>query len=104
MTAVNLNDLSASGPLESFGQLTALTDLRLAYNRFSGAWEPHARALVTGLCVCSLLPRVKEGKGMKCQDKSRTMAHTKAELLYSCLMMCQVAIGPMPTLASASFW
>ena len=37
VTAVNLNVLSASGPLEGFGQLTALTDLRLASNRFSGA-------------------------------------------------------------------
>ena len=37
VTAVSFNGLSASGPLEGFGRLTALTDLRLAYNRFSGA-------------------------------------------------------------------
>ena len=36
VTAVNLNMLNASGPLEGFGQLTALTDLRLNSNRFSG--------------------------------------------------------------------
>ena len=49
MTAVNLNDLSASGPLEGFGQLTALTDLRLSYNRFSGARVPRVRAQAVAL-------------------------------------------------------
>ena len=39
MTFVSLNLLNASGPLEGFGQLTALTDLRLASNRFSGVRE-----------------------------------------------------------------
>ena len=63
MTAVNLNGLGASGPLDGFGALTALTELRLAYNRFSGAWEPRARAqaaaLVSGLS--QLAPWVKGG-------------------------------------------
>ena len=39
MTAVDLRFLDASGPLEGFGRLTALTDLRLGWNRFSGARE-----------------------------------------------------------------
>ena len=37
MTAVDLRFLYASGPLEGFGRLTGLTDLRLQFNRFSGA-------------------------------------------------------------------
>ena len=65
VTAVNLNGLGASGPLEGFGALTALTELRLAYNRFSGAWKPRARAqaaaLVSGLLRPQLGPRVKRG-------------------------------------------
>ena len=39
VTALDLTGFNASGPLEGFGLLTALTDLRLAYNRFSGARE-----------------------------------------------------------------
>ena len=37
VTAVDLRFLYASGPLEGFGRLTGLTDLRLQFNRFSGA-------------------------------------------------------------------
>ncbi|KAK9831310.1 hypothetical protein WJX81_001003 [Elliptochloris bilobata] len=37
VTAVDLSGLGISGPLDGFGQLTALTDLQLARNRFSGS-------------------------------------------------------------------
>ena len=37
VTALDLDNLNATGPLEGFGQLTALTGLHLAWNRFSGA-------------------------------------------------------------------
>ena len=37
MASLNLSALGASGPLEALSPLTALTDLRLASNNFSGA-------------------------------------------------------------------
>ena len=37
MASLNLSALGASGPLEALSPLTALTDLRLASNSFSGA-------------------------------------------------------------------
>ena len=37
VTAVDSSNLGATAPLEGFGLLTALTDLNLAGNHFSGA-------------------------------------------------------------------
>ena len=37
VTAVDLSNLGATGRLEGFGRLTALTDLNLAGNQFAGA-------------------------------------------------------------------
>ena len=37
VASLNLSAMGASGPLEALSPLTALTDLRLASNNFSGA-------------------------------------------------------------------
>lgn len=63
MTAVDLRFLDASGPLEGFGLLTALTGLQLAENRFTGALRWHvgqAAACTRGVLRGSLVRALEE--------------------------------------------
>ena len=46
MATINLNVRGASGSLDGFGRLTALSDIRLAHNNFSGTFGEVARGAV----------------------------------------------------------
>ena len=68
----------ASGPLEGFGRLTALTNLDLAKNRFSGEWDRMSgRRLLHQFCGL-LLPWLgyacRYGAGLKRGLKACAMA------------------------------
>ena len=65
MTAVRFNNLNASGPLEGFGQLTALTNLDLYNNSFSGARgrsRPQAASMPRPPAACLFVKVFKGGK------------------------------------------